>query len=215
LSRELRDKDGKISDANKAAGKANEQAGLANERAAKLQLELARIDPVNLPVKSIKADIWLIARGDFADWPFENKNSSVFKGGASVVDLLIIGKESVLAILQCTEFESSPINTTRDQNAIDGRMFVMSFVWPKNDWTSGQEMLKLWLEKNNHSTAELDKELVALEIRLTPVKNAGQAVEITQSSCTLVINGSIQRKFTVPASSNALKIRCLPEKVSP
>src|SRR5262245_17337946 len=66
-----------------------------------------------------------------------------------------------------------------------------------------------WIERNNASTAMLDKEMVGAVIRLPPPKdNADKPSQILHSSCILTINGSIRRNFSVPKSAKAVNIFC-------
>jgi hypothetical protein len=48
----------KAAEANKAAAEANERAAKLEKDAAEARLELAKIDPLNLPIRSIKADVF-------------------------------------------------------------------------------------------------------------------------------------------------------------
>jgi|SRR6266480_820564 len=177
----------KAAEANKAAADANERAVILDKKAAEARLELAKIDPLNLPIRSIRADIFLIVRGEFFDWHFDT--GPVLKGGASGVNVSINGKDGALVRLQCNEFESIPAATTPNKGDIDGRTFSMSFVWP--------------------TTAMLDKELVGVLISLPPTKDDPEKpADILQSSCVVTINGSIRRNFSVPKSSMTYNIFC-------
>src|SRR5713101_8111682 len=121
----------KAAEANKAAADANERAAKLEKDAAEARLELAKIDPLNLPIRSIRADIFLIVRGDFFDWHFDK--GDVLKGGGRSVNVSLEGKSGALVELQCNEFESL-LWVSPGQQAPDGRTFSMSFVWPKSDF---------------------------------------------------------------------------------
>jgi len=187
-----------------AIAETKERTAKLEKEAAYARLELAKIAPLNLPVTSIKADVFLLVRGDFFEWYF-NKDDPVLKGGARSVSVSLAGKEIALAILQCSEFESIPANTGILEK-IDGRTFSMSFAWPIGDWFAAQP-IKYWIERENASTAMLDKELIGAVIPLPPLK-AEKPCEILQSSFFITINGSIRRDFSVPKSSATSNIFC-------
>lgn len=197
----------KAAEATKAAAEANERAAILDKKAAEARLELARIDPLNLPIRSIRADIFLTVRGDFYDWHFDT--GPVLKGGARSVNISIVGKRGALVELQCNEFESLPAATTQNKGETDGRTFSMSCAWPTSDWIAAQDVYKFWIDRNNPSTAMLDKKMDALLISLPPTKNDPEKpAEILQSSCVVTINGSIRRSFLVPKSSVTSNIFC-------
>ena len=108
----------KAAEATKAAAEANERAAILDKKAAEARLELARIDPLNLPIRSIRADIFLTVRGDFYDWHFDT--GPVLKGGARSVNISIVGKRGALVELQCNEFESF----LRPRRKIRGRLMA-------------------------------------------------------------------------------------------
>ena len=190
-------------EANKTAAEANERAAVLEKQAAEARLELAKIDPINLPIRSIRADVWLVVRAIFFDWYFD-KNSPILKGGAAAANVTLAGKELALVTLrQCIEFES---NIWKEEGQPDGRTFQMSFFWPAGDWFSAQDV-KYWIERNNASTAMLDKELIGMLISLPPTKEE-KPVQILQSSCHVTINGMIRRDFSVPKSSSKSEIFC-------
>jgi hypothetical protein len=133
----------------------------------------------------------------------------MLKGGASSVKVSLYGKDGALVSLQCTEFESIPAATAPNTGEIDGRTFSMSFAWPTSDWWAAQDVFKYWIDRNNPSTAMLDKELVGLGISLPPTEEVPEKpAQILQSSCVVTINGSIRRNFSVPKSSVTYNIFC-------
>ena len=175
------------------------------------RLELAKIDPLNLPIRSIRADIFLMVRADFLDWLFDKAFEPAVKGGASSVSVTIDGKGGLpLVKLQCEKFESILWFTTPDKGEPDGRTFSMSFVWPTTDALEviTRDMFRYWIDRNNASTAMLDKELGRVFISLPPTKELHKPAEILQSSCVVTINGSIRRNFSVPKSSVTYNIFC-------
>jgi hypothetical protein len=87
----------KAAEANKGAADANERAAILDKKAAEARLELAKIDPVNLPRRSIRADIFLVVRADFLDWHFDK--GEVLKGGARSISVSIDGKSGALVRL--------------------------------------------------------------------------------------------------------------------
>jgi len=180
-----------------------EKTAKLEKEATDARLELEKIDPLNAPIRSIRADVWLVVRADFFEWYFK-KNDPVLKGGGRAVSVTLAGKEGALVVLhECTDFESMP---WAEQGQPDGRTFQMSFAWPVGDWFSAQDV-KYWVERNNASTAMLDRELVGAVISLPPAKEEKPA-EILQSSCMVTINGSIRRNFSVPKASVAHSIFC-------
>src|SRR5206468_509270 len=95
----------KAAEANKAAAEANERAAILDKKAAEARLQLAKIDPLNLPIGSIRADVWLVVRADFFEWYFDN--NPVLKGGAVAASVTLAGNEGALLVLhECPEFES-------------------------------------------------------------------------------------------------------------
>jgi hypothetical protein len=199
LAGELKEKDLQIA-------QTNERAAKLEKDAADARLELAKIDPVNLPIRSIRADIFLIVRGEFFDWHFDT--GPVLKGGARSVNVSLVGKAGALVELQCNEFESFPADTG-NKGKIDGRTFSMSLAWPTSDWFGAQDVFKYWIDRNNASTAMLDKELMGVLISLPPTKeNPEKPAEILQPKCVVTINGSIRRNFSVPKSSVTYNIFC-------
>jgi hypothetical protein len=71
--------------------------------------------------------------------------------------------------------------------------------------------LSSWVSRNNVSTAELDKEMTAMDIYVMGVaidKNS----EIASGNCVLTINGSIQRRFSIPKHTNKFIVHCVPVK---
>ncbi len=174
----------------------NERAAKLEKDAAEARLELAKLDPLNLPIKSVTAEVFLMVRGDFHDWPFPNEMLK------TSVHVSLCSKEIALVMLRCVACESFPIMTSpAEPNAtqanLDGRFFSMSFAWPSSDWIDAQDF-KYWIDLNNASTSMLDTEMVAAVISIPPLKS--ESAEVLQSSCVVTINGSIRRKFAVPKS---------------
>jgi hypothetical protein len=189
------------------------QRDLANAR-----LELARIDPVNLPIKSLKADVSIVARGKFFDWNFTPPRDPKTMCRVSISPIDGGG----IATMLCDHFESFPmIMHQQDGPEIrDARTFSMSFAWPYADWSQAQwqELQKKvgiqdLLDRETISTARLDemldKKLAVLQILMMP---SDGDVEILTQSFVLTINGSIQRKFSFPTRTKFGILNCTPEK---
>jgi hypothetical protein len=180
-----------------------------NERTAQARLELAKIDPMNVPIRSLTAEVFLIIRGEWYDWYFTDSPLSVSKKSA---DVSIYSKTGALVTMRCTAFESFQYlaKVSEDESKVVGRTFSMSFVWPSSDWMDAQSnpLFRNWVERNNASTAMLDKESIAAGISIPPTKGD---MEIEMASCVVTINGSIQRRF-VPASpvQKQGEIMCIP-----
>jgi hypothetical protein len=188
------------------ADSAVEVARLKNE-AAQARLELARIDPLNLPIRSMTAEVFLIVRGEFFDWYFAATPFSIGKASSSVS---IYDKEGALVTMRCTAFESTEYMATVSGavSKVVGRTFSMSFVWPSSDWMDAQDVHRNWVERNNASPAMLDKELIAAGISIPPSKGD---LQIEMASCVVTINGSIQRKFVPPKIAKTGEIICAPQ----
>lgn len=191
---------------------AERTAALQNETAL-ARLELAKIDPLNLPIRSMSAQVFIVVRGKF----FENQFTEL--GGISVgkmsSSVSLYDREGALVTLRCSAFESMPAFTGHDTKISepDGRTFSMSFVWPSSEWIDAQTVYKYWVERANASTAMLDKVMVAADIATL---GSETDMEIITSSFVVTINGSIQRKFTVPKTAKAGGIiLCRPETPNP
>jgi hypothetical protein len=210
LEADLKEKDVQIADTKERAAKLEKEAADA-------RLELAKIDPVNLPIKSLKADVSLVVRGKL----YEAWLTLPPPGNAKkVCSVSIAGEGKGSVRMLCTNFESIPMTMEREGTTIqDARTFSMSFTWPYGDWSEAwmAEMMKqigavdLFDEKISTATLDemLDKKSVVVQILMMP---SDGDVEILQSSFVLTINGSIQRKFSLPAKSQLGIINCTPQK---
>jgi hypothetical protein len=188
----------------KSIAEANAKAAEANREAAQARLELAKIDPLNIPIRSIKAEVFLIALGDFSDWSFEPTPL-----GHPFVSLSLSSEDGALVILKCANFDSHPFTSKPDGEAKpDGRMFSVSFQWPAPDFFNAHEH-KYWLDRNNVSVTELEKKLRAAVISLAVSKSPAK---LQQASCIVTFNGNVTRKFSIPDTSDTLSIICLPER---
>ena len=185
--------------------RAKEHTAKLENDAAQARLELARIDPINLPIKSIKAEIFLIVRGKFFDWYFTNPDTGKESSSVSIYD-----KEGAVVTLRCTAFKSFEYLGSGGGSKAIGRTFSMSFAWPSSDWIDAQSEYRYWIERANASTAMLDKVTVAADVVVPPSEDD---METVMSSFVVTINGSIQRKFVVPKTVKAGGvIVCAPQK---
>ncbi len=198
-----KNKDLEIAAAKAAAATANEKAAALEKEALALRLELAKIAPVNLPIKSIVAEVTLIIKGSVADWPLAANWPAPQK---PVGSFSLDSQGGALVILRCRQLETMRVVSGPNAKPAetvplpDGRTFSMSFSWPSNDLvidaqTGGQSKFKYWIDRNNVSTTELEKEMRGAMIDI-PFLDKG--AEIASGSCTVTINGSIQKTFLVP-----------------
>lgn len=220
--------------ANKIAGQANERAAVIETKNAALSLQveelraknkgleaqaqeleeqiiqtsndLAKVDPLNRPINSMRADVFIVIR---ATNEFEaamkklngQLNPSVTK---SLTGFLILpkgftyGKDSALGSLGCKEYESAPYFR-------GGTEYSMSFSWPSGDIEDTVNLS--WIATNRASATELDKAIGSVEIFIPGVTNHS---EIADGSCILTINGSIQKRFSIPKYTDKFWVSCLP-----
>lgn len=189
------------------AGRARKQAEVANLRAANLEheaaqarLELARIDPINIPITSIRAELFVEVSGVSAA-----TNKTFPKIGA--MDLtpfnLIDGKDSSFLSLECVRNEANLVLHDGESEP-SGRMFSFSFQWPSSNLIEGAAEThpgaRSWIEREKVSSAVLDRVMFGAGSRLPGVP---EGIEIVSGSYTIVINGSILRRLTLRKTTRA------------
>ena len=209
-------------EANVAISKSSAVAESAKADAEHARLDLARIDPMNLPIKSMKADVYLLVEGSSFFNSLLNQNPLP----PPYASFCLFGEEDVenpkadpLAILSCNTLGWTLASIPKgsefgNANAIkNARGFAMSFDWPSNDFMnahfSAHPELRLWIDRNDISTADLDKKPHCAIIKLFGLP-AG--VMIIGGSCVLMLNGSIPRRFSFPSVTNDGQVLCLPLK---
>ncbi|MEP6671888.1 MAG: hypothetical protein ABJF10_22190 [Chthoniobacter sp.] len=218
-----------VAKANESAAQANRETALVKERAAGLEkdaalakLELARIDPNNLPVTSLHADIFLTVQGSFDDKLMDANFKHVGAG------IQLIGKTGPIGALGCSDFKAVAMSVygfvppvTADEP--NSRQFKMSFDWPINNSYSAlvrnppvlnmvdgsQKQLKLRsvnpLDNDRILVKDLNENLTSIRISIVGLKGRGL---IFEGSCLLRINSFITRDFTFPKEIDASPISC-------
>jgi hypothetical protein len=189
-------------EANERAAKADEETAKLKVRAAELEkeaatarLELARIDPINLPIKSIRVELYLLVRAQFII-------KTAYAGGTSFDNFVIFDDKAALVQIDCSQGESVPV-TTRDGNepeptSPNARSFKLSFIWPSTSFfetSAGDNPNLLFpIEKNKTSTVEFDKVVSKAQFVISGLEGPAK---IEEGYCVITINGSIQRRFSV------------------
>ncbi len=230
--------------ANKLAAQASERAAIieSNNTALSLQVEALRsnnleleakalglqqqlvqtsnnvvkINPINQPIKSMRADVHLVILGtnlldtlDLKAMP--PKVSAALLSLVNRNAILLKGRDSTLASLGCVNYEGQPTIFP-----VRATAYSMSFAWPSGDAYGSIEFsytnYESWISRVNASTAELDKELTDLTVFLGGITNNSA---ITEGSCVLTINGLIRRRFSIPKQTDRFCVHCLPMKDGP
>lgn len=177
-------------------------AKLENETA-QAKLELARIDPKNVPIRSIKADLFVFASGDFLEQHLKEMPSM------GLGDSLSLNSEGkYLALLHCTKVTTvAATSTSRADDGteirVEGWTFTMSFEWPSPNWVDSIDDFKNWIDRNNASTSDLDRTMDSCVFSLPGAKGSGK---IINGSLILIINGHIRREIELPASFDQRQI---------
>jgi hypothetical protein len=126
---------------------------------------VAKNSPLNQPIKSIKADVFLLIRGtNFIDGQLEGPPQFVKRGA----NLIVFRDNETLTTLSCAEFETGlemyfnspgPITSTpvfSGPASYNAREYKMSFSWPSADFDLAMGY-QGWIDKNNASINDLDK----------------------------------------------------------
>ncbi|MEK7952787.1 hypothetical protein [Luteolibacter soli] len=182
-----------------------ERAALLEKEAAEARLELARIDPAKVPVRSVRVDIFVFATGPFLDDHLKEMPQSVLGS-----KLFLLSRSKTLCELQCVKFtpaiSRSSDNTVKPPVVLEGWSFAMTFEWPSPSWddADGRRLLN-WLEERNASTADLDNEIEAVSLCMPCSRGEGG---IYNGSCIMTLNGNIRRDFKFPSTYGADFIHC-------
>ena len=181
------------------AASSERTAGLEKE-AADARLELARINPINLPIKSMIAEVYIVIRSDDFREPF----FPATMGG----DFAISDRDGVLIALRCKNrdcmptFLTDPITKATLQKA-NALTVSMTFSWPAGTPFA----FRYWVDRNNASLAELDKRVIGAMFDVPEISNNS---EIVSGVCVVTINGTLQRRFEIPKMTLAGTVTCLP-----
>jgi hypothetical protein len=173
--------------------------------------QIALVDPLNLPIKSMKADIFLVIRATNEldvllndpklEAPLRTMLQTLQKPLSAALILpkgFIFGKDSALGSLRCTAYER------KSHFFGGGTEYSMSFSWPSG-WMDDAAFT--WFATNNVSAKALDEKMGSLEIMVMGLTTNS---EIAEGSCVLTINGSIQKRFSVPKLTDRFSVRCFP-----
>jgi hypothetical protein len=166
--------------------------------------DVAKADPLNRPIKSMKADVYLLIRATNQFAAALSKLPSVLSlKSVNAVAILptnfVYGKDSALVGLRCNEYESRPHFFPSS-----GTAYSMSFSWPSASAYAMAD-LETGVFKNNVSVTELREKMGSMEIFIMGVTNHS---EITEGSCILTINGSIQERFSIPKFTGEYWVDC-------
>lgn len=174
-------------------------------------------NPINQPIKYVHANVFLVIEHEaFTTGPL-SKQPPLLSAFFDIRRKSDFGnlREDPLAILDCTKLEIGsmfiPQGNILDPShpGIDAQTFSLTFEWPGSEFSdvilSGTN--KLWLDKNNASIGQFDKQDVYGRIFLSGVDSGWK---ILSGSCVLLINGSIQRRFAVSKVTNAGEVLCFP-----
>jgi len=182
----------------------NERAAKLEREAADARLELARIDPMNLPIKSLRADVYLLIRGNF--------NSTALGPNALRRELFgfFLSDESgardshtaPLALLSCRDVHTAFAShlpeislLTEEPGTPSGKEFELVFDWPGSDFVASHiashPEIGLWID-GDVSTAELDQKN---PVAVAALHGLPAGLEIISGSCRLTINGSLGRIY--------------------
>jgi hypothetical protein len=139
-------------------------------------------------------------------------NSELAKRWSS---LTIFGKSGSVAELQCKDIEIATEVAPPEYkgNPRLGKLFLMDFRWHDDLMESWEAAItptnfpfRDWIERNNASMEELDKEMTAVSI-LPPGVSAGN--KIVSSFCVVTFNpGSFQRRFLIPSNTDNPLLPC-------
>jgi hypothetical protein len=185
-----------------------------------LSQKIAKIDPLNVPIHSMRAVVYLLVRGDFSNDPTFFPNRTITKGAGNIPiqgDLptlntmfVINGKGGAWLILDCDKDESElsripgPGETTA--GPVNARRFNMVFNWPGPIMTSPEPspaFRRFWIDRKNISTSELDKDGISASVMFFGFT---KGMEVMEGSCDVTINGEIPRHFSNPKISDSFSV---------
>lgn len=207
----------KSAEANKIAEQTRKRAATLEKEAAQLKLELAKVDPINLAIHSITADVLLIISGKFDAEALKILHLSTSGAGA----LLIQSSDGkVLVGLGCVKFEGWPysiLSGETKKGSLAPYKLSMKYMWPGDNILEsnvGNDGLpsgkKYRLDREKVSTEMLDKEMT--QAMLTLPMDGSEAGTIVYGSCVVTINGNIRRSFDFPEKTNEFTIILTPAK---
>jgi len=198
-----------------AIAETKERTAKLEKEAADARLELAKIDPLNLPIKSMRVDIFLLIRG-----VFDSSFSIDPKPSPKLANFVLSTREGVILGLSSQQLECEATfatqNDTDDRAVPNARRISLSCFWPGNELIDAQisalgDKGRYWIDRENVSTTRLDKESYCGVLYLFGVTDES---EIISGSCTIVINGAIRRTLSVPKKIENRRIIFNPIKES-
>jgi hypothetical protein len=181
----------------------------------KIANQIAKNDPMNLPIKSIRADLFVLVRGDFDEVTLSAE------GIRREFAFDLSGTDGALVELGCKDLDSwktfVQTDPPRNSQPPNSRWFSMSFAWPGDDVIIVESsspsvkatpaFVRYWIDRNNVSVTQLDKEMTGA---LLTIPGVVKSLEIIRGTCVVTINGTIQKQFTFPKFSNGSFIECSP-----
>jgi hypothetical protein len=191
---------------------ASERAANLEKEAAEARLELARIDPENLPINTMNVGFSIKIKGVF---PSMNKAILELQPLPNHLDCVLELKrqgDSPPVIVKTFSYKSEPVGEPpykREPGDIVPPVwnFTGSFVWPLP-----QEMglRPDRIEAESLTTAGLMKELEA--VTLTLPETSGPA-EVLNGDVVIYVNGIIRKQIgSIPKTYEGKTLRCVPEK---
>jgi len=154
-------------------------------------------DPLNLPIRSITARVYLtVLATNSASAEEMNADSEIALFGGHFD--IISKSNSVAVMLSCTEYQTAGYS----QIPSDGRHYKtisMVFSWPTTEKPLLSHIDKF--RDKNISTKELDNEMVGAVIFFPECK---VPLKITEGACTITINGTLERSLLIPNHSDKI-----------
>lgn len=157
---------------------------------------IARIDPINLPIKSMVLEISLKIWNPSDVNPVDSE-AALFGGFCKFKTK----QGGDIAILDCKQFNNiaRAIPLLGQSLSITNiRLYTMSFNWPGNGVST---RLFSTINEEDVSTKSFDSQINGLVIS---VPDSGSSLAIVGGSCVLTINGSIRRTFLIPKYFNEI-----------
>ncbi len=182
-----------------------------------IKISQANNDPLNRPIKSITADVFLEIRGtnflhvngtNVIDWM---QSGMGLQRPETMADFTVVATNGTLARLQCNKFVSLRIQSNDGKETV-GRMYSMGFSWPALDWAFVSINIEDWVSRNGISTKQLDSKMAGAAIG---VFGAMKGMKVVSGKIVFTINGSIQRPFSIPQYTDDLMIYCAVSNVRP
>lgn len=183
-------------------------------------------DPLNVPIKSVRADVLMLVRGPFNDNLVESQPRMA-------VNMILLESGSLSIVLGCKSLESwkTLVQTASSQTTLPtastnphGRWFSMEFDWPGDVLIRAPDAFappvpkgvadsfRYLIDRNNVSVAQLDKEKVTAILSDPSIPDKA---DILSGSCVITFNG-VQRRFAaIPKTGNFMLIKLGPMTSSP